>query len=166
MILTQTIKVYVSVCSRLRMLGFTPENGTRGNLEYGESLMRESDHGSVKQMHAWWQDLMTYHAFKTKAGARWFGEHGGPKKFMRVVEEYLPSAERPHLPNPSKVEPKCFSCGESFGSLTKRGKYTVHRCTCGSKITHVGCFVSTVCPICCTKINALEYDTQLIKIMD
>ena len=148
------------------MLGFSPEKGTRQNLAYGEALLRESDHGSVWQMHKWWQDRATYYAFETRAGAEWFGAHGGPPRFMRVVASRLPEAQRPKMASPFGVEPKCYSCGESFGSLHKRGKYTVHRCTCGSKITHTGCFMSTVCPICAVQINSLEYEVPLTKIMD
>lgn len=148
------------------MLGFTPERGTLGNLEYGETLLSESDHGSVKQMHRWWQQRATYYAFETKAGAKWFGEHGGPKRYMQHVSAYLPEAKREPLKSPMKVEPKCYSCGESFGSLSKRAKYSVHRCACGSKYTHQGCFMSKVCPICSVNVNVLEYDTALYKIID
>lgn len=128
--------------------------------------MRECDHGSVLQMHKWWQDRATYYAFETRGGAEWFAAHGGPPRFMRMVAEHLPSAERPKLASPFGAEPKCYSCGESFGSLHKKSKYAVHRCTCGTKITHVKCFMSTACPVCSTKMNTLEYELPLSKIMD
>ena len=158
--------VYPCVFDPMRMLGFAPEKGTKANLEYGESLMRELPHGSVLQMQRWWQDPMTYHAFETKAGARWFGQHGGPTTFMNVVQEYLPEGKRERFRSPMKVEPKCYSCGESFGSLSKKAKYSVHRCTCGSKYTHTGCFMPKVCPICTVKINTLDYNTYLYKIIE
>lgn len=148
------------------MLGFAPEKGTAANLAYGKALMRESDHGSVLQMQRWWQDRAVYYAFETRGGAEWFGAHGGPPRFMEMVAARLPEAVRPKVVSPFGAEPKCYSCGESFGSLHKVGKYTVHRCTCGTKITHTGCFMHATCPICAVDVNSLEYEVALTKLMD
>ena len=60
------------------MLGFRADRSTLENLLHGEQLMRECNHGSILQLQNWWQDPTTYYAFESKAGARWFAEHGGP----------------------------------------------------------------------------------------
>lgn len=77
------------------MLGFRPDRSTLENLLHGEQLRRECGHGSILQLQNWWQDPTTYYAFESKAGARWFAEHGGPKRFMKMVEQCVPKKNAP-----------------------------------------------------------------------
>jgi len=135
------------------MLGFTPENSTKQNLEHGVRLLALCNHGSIQQIHKWWQDPNMYYAFETKKGASWFGSHGGPTKFMDMVGTNAPDVEAPPLPNPFKVQPQCHSCMKSFKSFTKPMPIKVYRCMCGTKIVHPNCFMPDYCPICRIKAS-------------
>ena len=47
-------------------MGFRPDKGTLENLRHGEALMRECDHGSILQMHKWFQDQNSVMTITTK----------------------------------------------------------------------------------------------------
>lgn len=130
------------------MLGFLPENSTLQNLNHGKRLLSKCDHGSIRQIHKWWQDPNMYYAFESKKGAEWFARHGGPITFMKMVGENAPEKNTPKLPNPFTVQPKCHSCMKPFSSFTKTIPVVIYRCMCGTKIVHPGCFMPAECPIC------------------
>lgn len=135
------------------MLGFVPENSTLENLRHGESLLRQCSHGSVYQIHKWWQDPNMYYAFESKQGARWMAEHGGPPKFMSMVEKVVPNRKhRPEVAEPD-FQPKCYSCGEAFEYFTKKIPIKVCRCMCGTRVVHPKCFMPVVCPVCNIKMS-------------
>ena len=135
------------------MLGFLPENSTLDNLKHGEKLLRKCSHGSVYQIHEWWQNPNMYYAFQSKWGARWMAEHGGPPKFMDMVERVVPDRNvRPKVAEPD-IEPKCFSCGEPFEYFTKKIPIKVCRCMCGTRVVHPKCFMPDVCPVCNIKMS-------------
>ena len=146
------------------MLGFRPDQSTLQNLEHGEQLMRECDHGSIVQMHKWWQDQNTYYAFESKAGARWFADHGGPKKFMKLVEEYVPQKTPPPLADPFDVELFCHSCGKAFDSTKKKHVVQICRCVCGTKVVHEDCFMPDTCVFCKVKMSKVIREENLLRI--
>lgn len=130
------------------MFGFLPENSTRQNLEYGERMMKECRHGSVFQISEWWQNPNMYYAFESKRGARWMADHGGPPRFMRMVEKVVP--DKHHRPDIAclDLQPRCFSCGECFDYFTKKIPIKVCRCMCGTRVVHPTCFMPITCPVC------------------
>ena len=144
------------------MLGFSPEKGTRQNLAYGEALLRESDHGSVLQMHKWWQDRAPYYAFETR---------GGASGLARTVD-LLGSCGWWRRGSPSAAPQDGVSFRRGTQVLLVRrvvrqsaqeGESTVHRCTCGWVRTQGASCGSVL--ICAVQINSLEYEV-LTKIMD
>ena len=146
------------------MLGFRPDKSTYENLKHGETLMSECDHGSIYQLQKWWQDPTTYYAFESKAGAKWFAEHGGPKKFMKIVEQCVPDKPRPALANPYEVELFCHSCGMPFDSVKKNQVVKICRCVCGTKVTHEDCFMPDTCVFCKVKMTKLIRNENLLRI--
>ena len=138
------------------MLGFVPENSTTQNLEHGERLLRICNHGSIRQIHNWWQDPNMYYAFESKAGAEWVAKHGGPPTFMSMVAERAPKPSVPDLPNPFDVVPVCNSCMQPFESFTKPIPILVYRCMCGTKIVHPECFMPEECPVCRVKASMFK----------
>lgn len=145
------------------MLGFLPESSTKQNLEHGEKLLSKCNHGSIRQIHKWWQDPNMYYAFETKKGAEWFAEHGGPKNFMSLVAQKAPDITLPHIPNPCKVEPVCHSCMKPFESFTKPIPMLVYRCMCGTKIVHPDCFMPKDCPICRVKASMFKREQSILS---
>lgn len=135
------------------MLGFLPEHSTTQNLEHGKKLLAQCNHGSIQQIHNWWQDPNMYHAFTSKEGAKWFAKHGGPEKFMSMVAKHAPEVTIPPIVNPFQVEPVCYSCMKTFDSFTKTIPLCIYRCMCGTKIVHPGCFMPKTCPICNVKAS-------------
>ena len=87
------------------MLGFVPENSTLQNLEHGNRLLQQCNHGSIRQIHNWWQDPNMYYAFESKKGAEWFAKHAGPPTFMSMVAENAPEPSVPKIANPFDVVP-------------------------------------------------------------
>lgn len=144
------------------MLGFLPESSTLQNLNHGKELLSCCNHGSVWQMHKWWQDPNMYYAFESKKGAQWFARHGGPKNFMKLVAETAPEKKIPKVPNPFKVEPMCHSCMKPFESFTKNIPLKIYRCMCGTKITHPTCFMPSVCPICGVTASVFTRNQSLL----
>jgi len=144
------------------MLGFCPEHSTLQNLNYGKKLLSVCNHGSVWQMHKWWQDPNMYYAFESKKGANWVAQHGGPKNFMKMVAAAATEKATPTLPSPFKVEPMCHSCMKTLGSFTKSTPLQVYRCMCGTKITHPKCFMPTVCPICRVTASVFSRNQSLL----
>lgn len=135
------------------MLGFLPENSTQENLKHGQDLIQRCSHGSVYQIHEWWQNPNMYYAFESKKGARWMAEHGGPPKFLSMVETVLPEKKtRPELSKPD-FNPKCYSCGKEFEYYTKKINIKVCRCTCGTRVVHPNCFMPKTCPVCNIKMS-------------
>lgn len=135
------------------MLGFLPENSTLQNLEHGKSLLSKCSHGSVQQIHEWWQDPNMYYAFESKRGARWMGEHGGPIRFMSMVESVVPEKIiRPETAVP-ELQPVCHSCGETFEYFTKPLLINICRCMCGTRAVHPKCFMPDTCPVCNIKMS-------------
>ncbi len=135
------------------MLGFLPENSTRQNLDHGKHLMQQCQHGSIFQISEWWQDPNMYYAFESKKGARWMAAHGGPKKFMKMVEDVVPDKSfRPDIAKPD-FQPRCFSCGEAFEYFTKKIPIKVCRCMCGTRVVHPKCFMPITCPVCNIKMS-------------
>lgn len=143
------------------MLGFTPENSTKQNLDHGKKLLTACDHMCIQQIHTWWQDPNMYYAFKTKKGAEWFGKYGGPTKFMEMVGENAPDVDIPPLPSPYKVQPQCHSCMKPFKSFTKPIPIKVCRCMCGTRIVHPSCFMPHQCPICRTKATIFQREQSI-----
>jgi len=143
------------------MLGFVPENSTRQNLEHGERLLKQCDHGSIRQIHRWWQDPNMYYAFESKKGAEWFAKHGGPPTFMSMVAENAPEISVPKVPNPFDVVPTCHSCMKPFESFTKPIPVLVYRCMCGTKIVHPDCFMPKECPICRVKASVFKREQSI-----
>ena len=145
------------------MLGFLPENSTRQNLTHGEKLIEQCNHGSIKQIHAWWQDPNMYYAFESKKGAEWMAEHGGPQTFMRMVKEHCPAVRPPPMISPFKIEPVCYSCGESMHSVNKKMPLKVFRCMCGTKIVHATCFMPKSCPICGIQATVFHREQTIMQ---
>ena len=143
------------------MLGFVPEHSTQQNLKHGEKLLKQCNHGSIHQIHKWWQDPNMYYAFESKAGAEWFGKHGGPPNFMAMVADHAPSICVPKLPDPFKVEPVCYSCMKTFESFTKPIQIKVYRCMCGTKIVHPECFMPEDCPVCRVKASVFKREQSI-----
>lgn len=135
------------------MLGFLPERSTKQNLEHGEALLRRCNHGSVHQIHEWWQNPNMYYAFETKEGARWMSEHGGPKRFLQLVESVVPENKVERKVAVPEYTPRCYSCSECFEYFTKPIQIQVCRCMCGTRVTHPKCFMPKVCPICNIKMS-------------
>lgn len=135
------------------MLGFLPENSTKQNLDHGERLLGQCDHGSVLQIHEWWQNPNMYYAFESKRGAQWMSDHGGPKRYLEMVKSVL--ADPPPVPaiETPDYRPKCYSCGETFEYFTKAIEVKVCRCMCGTRVVHPKCFMPTTCPICNIKMS-------------
>jgi len=131
------------------------------NLDHGEKLLAKCSHGCIQQIHNWWQDPNMYYAFETKEGARWFGKHGGPTKYMEIVGANAPDVEMPFLPNPYKVQPVCHSCMKPFESFTKPIHIKVCRCMCGTKIVHPNCFMPKECPICRIKSSIFQREQSI-----
>ena len=146
------------------MLGFRPDKSTFENFQHGEQLMRDCGHGSIIQIHKWFQDPTTYYAFESKAGARWFAEHGGPKRFMKMVEDCVPKKSRPPLADPYAVEMFCHSCGEPFDSTKKKHVVKICRCVCGTKVTHEDCFMPETCVFCKVKMSKVIRKENLLRI--
>ena len=146
------------------MFGFCPDKSTFENLKHGEELLQQCDHGSVLQLHNWWQDPNMYYAFESKAGAKWLAEHGGPKRFLRMVESRLPNKKEPSLADPVCVETLCHSCSKPFDSTKKKLCVKICRCVCGTKVVHEDCFVPTVCPVCNVKMSKVVRKENLLKI--
>ena len=146
------------------MLGFRPDRSTLENLLHGEQLMRECDHGSILQMQKWWQDQNTYYAFESKAGARWFANHGGPKQFMKMVEQCVPKKSRPPLADPFDVELLCHSCGKAFDLSKKKHVVQICRCVCGTKVAHEECFMPITCVFCNVKFSKVIREENLLRI--
>ena len=138
------------------MLGFIPENSTLQNLKYGEQLLKRCNHGSIRQLHEWWQDPNMYYAFQAKAGAKWVAEHGGPPTFMSMGGEHAPTQPLPDVANPFDVVPVCHSCMQPFESFTKPIPMMVYRCMCGTKIVHADCFMPKQCPVCRVKASMFK----------
>lgn len=135
------------------MLGFLPESSTRQNLAHGQKLMQQCPHGSIFQISQWWQDPNMYYAFESKKGARWMADHGGPKKFMKMVEQVVPDKTfRPQIAEPD-LQPRCFSCNEPFEYFTKKIPIKVCRCMCGTRVVHPKCFMPVHCPVCNIKMS-------------
>lgn len=147
----------------VRMLGFLPENSTKQNLIHGEKLLEQCDHGSVKQIQTWWQDPNMYYAFESKKGAEWMAEHGGPEKFMNMVKDHCPTVCPPPIISPFKIEPVCYSCGETMNSLNKKMPLKVFRCMCGTKIVHASCFMPKVCPLCGIKATVFKREQTIMQ---
>ena len=145
------------------MLGFLPENSTRQNLQHGHQLLKTCNHGSIRQIHAWWQDANMYYAFQSKAGAKWVAEHGGPPEFMSMVAEHAPTPSVPDLPNPFAVVPMCHSCMQPMDSFTKAIPLLVYRCMCGTKIVHPNCFMPKECPICRVKASMFKRQQSILS---
>lgn len=135
------------------MLGFLPENSTLDNLKHGEKLLRECSHGSVYQIHEWWQNPNMYYAFESKRGARWMSEHGGPEQFMALVEKVVPDRKTTRKVLELDFTPRCYSCSEPFEYFTKPIHIKVCRCMCGTRVTHPKCFMPKVCPVCCIEMS-------------
>tara|TARA_Y100000992_G_scaffold300330_1_gene268787 strand:+ start:1288 stop:1734 length:447 start_codon:yes stop_codon:yes gene_type:complete len=146
------------------MFGFCPDSSTLENLRHGQSLMRECDHGSIVQMHKWWQDQNTYYAFQSKAGAKWFANHGGPKRFMKMVEQCVPKKIRPPLADPFAVELCCHSCGKAFDATKKKHVVKICRCVCGTKVVHEECFMPDVCVFCKVNYSKVVREESLLSI--
>tara|TARA_B110000858_G_scaffold197568_1_gene259699 strand:+ start:1412 stop:1858 length:447 start_codon:yes stop_codon:yes gene_type:complete len=146
------------------MLGFRPDRSTLENLLHGEQLLRECDHGSILQLQNWWQDPTTYYAFESKAGARWFAKHGGPKRFMKMVEQCVPKKTRPPLADPFAVELFCHSCSKIFDSTKKRHVVQICRCICGTKVTHEECYMPETCVFCNVKFSKVVREENLLRI--
>tara|TARA_B110000858_G_C17787997_1_gene468229 strand:+ start:990 stop:1436 length:447 start_codon:yes stop_codon:yes gene_type:complete len=146
------------------MFGFRPDKSTFENLRYGQQLMQKCNHGSVTQLQKWFQDPVTYYAFESKAGAKWFAEHGGPKKFMKLVEKYVPNKQPPPLADPYSVEMFCHSCGEAFESTKKKHLVKICRCVCGTKVTHEDCFMPETCVFCKVKMTKVVREEKLLCI--
>lgn len=146
------------------MLGFLPENSTKQNLEYGETLLQKCSHGSVLQIHKWWQDQNMYYAFESKAGARWMKEHGGPEKFMSLVESKVPAKKTRQPVATPDLQPKCYSCGEDFEYFTKKILINVCRCMCGTRVVHPKCFMPVTCPICNIKMSKSRREEAIQKL--
>lgn len=144
------------------MLGFVPENSTRQNLKHGEKLLQQCEHGSIRQIHKWWQDPNMYYAFESKKGAEWFAKHGGPPKFMNIVAEGATKPDVPKLPNPFSVVPMCHSCMKPFDSFAKPIPMLVYRCMCGTKIVHPDCFMPSECPICRVKASMFKREQSIL----
>jgi len=147
-----------------KMLGFCPDQSTFENLKHGEKLLQQCDHGSVIQLHQWWQDPNMYYAFETKAGAKWLAEHGGPKQFLNMVESRLPNKKKLALEDPFKVEMLCHSCSKPFDSTKKKVMVQICRCVCGTKVTHEDCFMPDDCPMCNVKMSKILRKEDLLKI--
>jgi hypothetical protein len=145
------------------MLGFIPENSTKQNLDHGKKLLAVCNHGCVQQVHNWWQDPNMYYAFETEEGAKWFGKHGGPTKFMDMVGANAPTVEPPPLHSPYKVQVECHSCMKPFTSLTKTIPIKVYRCMCGTKIVHPQCFMPSECPICRIKASVFQREQSILS---
>ena len=145
------------------MLGFLPENSTKQNLEHGKQLLKQCDHGSIQQIHAWWQDPNMYYAFESKKGAEWMARHGGPTEFMSMVSQHCLSVQPPHIISPFKVEPVCYSCNETLHSMNKKMPLKVYRCMCGTKIVHPECFMPNVCPICGVKATVFKREQTIMQ---
>jgi len=146
------------------MLGFRPDRSTYENWKHGEALMKECDHGSIVQIHKWFQDPTTYYAFQSKAGARWFADHGGPKKFMKIVEECVPKKTRPDLADPFSIELTCHSCGKAFDMTKKKHVVKICRCVCGTKVCHEDCFMPDTCVFCKVKMTKIVREESLLRI--
>jgi hypothetical protein len=145
------------------MLGFLPENSTQQNLQHGERLLRQCAHGSIRQIHKWWQDPNMYYAFETKKGAAWFAKHGGPPNFMSMVAENAAEPCAPGIANPFEAIPVCHSCMKPFDSFTKPIPILIYRCMCGTKIVHPGCFMPNVCPICRVKASMFTREQSILS---
>lgn len=145
------------------MLGFLPENSTKQNLNHGKDLLTKCSHGSIRQIHDWWQDPNMYYAFESKQGAQWFARHGGPEQFMSMVAETAPVPSLPKLPNPFTVQPVCHSCMKPFESFTKCIPVVVYRCMCGTKLVHPGCFMPTDCPVCRVRASVFTRDQSILS---
>ena len=146
------------------MLGFRPDRSTLQNLQHGEQLMQECDHGSILQMHRWWQQQDTYYAFESKAGAQWFASHGGPKKFLKMVEQCVPKKAPPPLANPFTVELFCHSCGKVFDDTKKKHVVQICRCICGTKVAHEECYMPGTCVFCKVKFTKVVREENLLRI--
>jgi hypothetical protein len=146
------------------MMGFRPDRSTRENLLHGKQLLLECDHGSIVQLQRWWQDPNTYYAFESKAGARWFAEHGGPKRFMKIVEQCLPKKVPPPLADPFAVELLCHSCGKAFDSTKKKHVVQICRCLCGTKTTHEECYMPQSCVFCKVEYTKVVREEDLLRI--
>ena len=135
------------------MLGFLPEKSTQENLKHGQELMKQCAHGSLYQIHEWWQNPNMYYAFESKKGARWMAQHGGPPKFMSMVESVVPEKKARPKAADAEFQPQCFSCGELFEYFTKKIPIKVCRCMCGTKVVHPKCFMPETCPVCNIKMS-------------
>lgn len=148
----------------VQMLGFCPDKSTLENLKHGEELLKQCGHGSIIQIHKWWQDPNTYYAFQSKEGCRWLAKNGGPKKFLQMVEQHVPEVNRPALADPFHVELICHSCSKPFESTKKNLHVKVCRCICGTKIVHKHCFMPENCPICGVKMTTSISKKALLQI--
>jgi len=145
------------------MLGFRPESSTEQNLHHGEQLLAQCAHGSVCQIHNWWQDPNMYYAFESKKGAKWFAEHGGPTNFMKLVGAHAKELTPPPTKSPFKVDPICHSCMHPFDSFTKPIPLKIYRCMCGTKIVHPSCFMPLQCPICRITACVFRRDQSILS---
>ena len=146
------------------MLGFRPDKSTEENLRHGEELLKKCNHGSIYQLQKWWQDPNMYYAFESKAGARWLARHGGPPKFLAMVEAHMPERKHISIADPFSVQLKCHSCGQPFEETEKKMTVKICRCVCGTKVTHTDCFMPETCPLCNVKMSVVVRKEDLLKI--
>ena len=140
------------------MLGFLPDASTRDNLEHGKKIIARCPHESIQQIQEWWQDPNMYYSFKSREGARWMSKHGGPPRFMRMVSETIPPVSKHKTCD--KINPNvcCYSCEKPFKSFEKPIDFSVYRCMCKQKVTHVDCFMGKNCAWC-----GLEYTKKTFE---
>ena len=148
----------------VQMFGFCPDKSTFENFKHGEELLKQCGHGSILQLHNWWQDPNTYYAFQSKAGCRWLSKNGGPKKFIQMVEQYVPDLKTPALADPFQVELICHSCTNPLETTKKNTHVKVCRCLCGTKVVHKHCYMPEVCPVCSVTITTSISKKALLKI--
>ena len=75
-------------------VGFRPDKSTLKICDTGSSSCKNvtTVHFADPQMVS---GSNTYYAFESKAGASGLQNHGGPKKFMKMVEKYVPDKNAP-----------------------------------------------------------------------
>ena len=135
------------------MLGFTPEMSTRALLEHKKRLTSSAPSEIVpilEQIGSWWQDPNCDYAFRSPAGAQWWGKNGGPKHFCSLLEQRHTSSKAIcHTPPPVSVSPLCYACGKPLAkTMMDVVEYKTYRCSCPPRFTHVDCEYAKRCPLC------------------
>lgn len=142
------------------MLGFVPGCSASEYRRHADKLLLESSDARVRQVCDWWQTPECWYAYESKAGAEWWGRHGGPREYCQALSEALPE-KAPHRGCALELRSPCFFCGEDmFKNMEEKEELSVMSCTCSTWYMHKECREKFTFPRC-FKCNGLYSDTTI-----